>query len=71
MQEKNILREMDGMKKHRKSACLYGVSHYLTLILTFALLQITGGAPFEQHTSKSWDRVMDLNVKSVFFCVQK
>lgn len=29
------------------------------------------GAPFEGHREKDWDKVMDINVKGVFFLVQK
>lgn len=31
----------------------------------------TWGAPFEDHDDKAFSKVMDLNVKSVFFTVQK
>lgn len=39
--------------------------------ILFANAGATWGAPVEQHEEKHWDRVMDLNVKSVFFCVQR
>ena len=39
--------------------------------ILFANAGATWGAPFAKHDEKSWNRVMDLNVKSVFFCVQK
>lgn len=29
------------------------------------------GAPLEEHTDESFSKVMDLNVKSVFFTIQK
>jgi len=39
--------------------------------ILFANAGATWGAPFEDHTDASFSRVMDLNVKSVFFTVQK
>ena len=39
--------------------------------ILFANAGATWGAPFLEHSEKNWDRVMDLNVKSVYFCAQK
>jgi hypothetical protein len=39
--------------------------------ILFANAGATWGAPFEEHTDSSFAKVMDLNVKSVFFTVQK
>ena len=39
--------------------------------ILFANAGATWGAPLDEHTEKSWDRVLDLNVKSVFFTIQK
>lgn len=39
--------------------------------ILFANAGATWGAPFDKHTDASFSKVMDLNVKSVFFVVQK
>jgi len=39
--------------------------------ILFANAGATWGAPFDDHTDASFSKVMDLNVKSVFFTVQK
>jgi len=39
--------------------------------ILFANAGATWGAPFDEHTGESFSKVMDLNVKSVFFTVQK
>lgn len=31
----------------------------------------TWGAPFDEHPENAFAKVMDLNVKSVFVCIQK
>lgn len=31
----------------------------------------TWGAPFEDYPAKAWDRILDLNVKSIFFMIQQ
>ena len=37
----------------------------------FANAGATWGAPFEDHDDRAFSKVMDLNVKSVFFTIQK
>ncbi|KAL9060271.1 MAG: hypothetical protein Q9162_000675 [Coniocarpon cinnabarinum] len=39
--------------------------------ILFANAGATWGAPFDKHDDKAFSKVMDLNVKSVFFTVQK
>lgn len=39
--------------------------------ILFANAGATWGAPFEEHDEKAFSKVVDLNVKSVFFMVQK
>lgn len=39
--------------------------------ILFANAGATWGAPMESHTGDQFSKVMDLNVKSVFFLVQK
>lgn len=39
--------------------------------ILFANAGATWGAPFDKHDDKAFSKVMDLNVKSVFFMVQK
>lgn len=39
--------------------------------ILFANAGATWGAPFDDHDDKAFSKVMDLNVKSVFFCAQK
>ena len=39
--------------------------------ILFANAGATWGAPFEEHKDEHFAKVMDLNVKSVFFCAQK
>lgn len=39
--------------------------------ILFANAGATWGAPFEEHTDASFAKVMDLNVKAVFFAAQK
>ncbi|QIW96363.1 hypothetical protein AMS68_001881 [Peltaster fructicola] len=39
--------------------------------ILFANAGATWGQNLDEHPESAWDKVMDLNVKSVFFCVQK
>ena len=39
--------------------------------ILFANAGATWGAPFDEHKDENFSKVLDLNVKSVFFCVQK
>lgn len=39
--------------------------------ILFANAGATWGEKFDSHPEKMWSKVMDLNVKSVFYCVQK
>lgn len=55
-----ILRLVEEVKKH--------TDH---VDILFANAGASWGAKFEDHTDDSWDKVMNLNVKSVFFTIQK
>jgi len=39
--------------------------------ILFANAGATWGAPFDEHPESAFAKVIDLNVKSVFLCVQK
>ena len=35
------------------------------------MLELFGAEPLESFSEVGWDKVMDLNVKSIFFMIQK
>lgn len=39
--------------------------------ILFANAGATWGAPFDKHPAEAFAKVMDLNVNSVFYCIQK